>query len=97
VGIIEPTEPEPLFQQADQIELGPSDAQPKVVAEVPIDGFSHGSTDVGETELGVPIPVADPFATSPASEPTGAPANLSPPPSDRTAGGLVLPEGDPFR
>jgi membrane-bound metal-dependent hydrolase YbcI (DUF457 family) len=98
VGIIQPTDPEPLFQQAEQIDLGPSgtsDARPHAVAEAPADSFSLQTGEMGETDLGVPTPVADPFAPSPVPERFVAPVDATPVPPERTAGGLVLPEVDP--
>jgi membrane-bound metal-dependent hydrolase YbcI (DUF457 family) len=95
LGIIEPTNPEPLFQQADQIELGPEDTQPRVIAEALGESFLQGTSGIGETELGVPVPAADPFGTSSSAAPTNSPANVGQPPVERTAGGLVLPEVDP--
>src|SRR5690606_17470258 len=83
VGIIEPTEPAPLFQ-ADQIELGPAGDQTHVVAEATAESFSQQSADPGETDLGVPTPVADPFAPSPAPERFVAPATTTPVPPERS-------------
>ena len=69
--------------------------QPRVVAEVPGDSLLQGTSGIGETELGVPIPTADPFGTSTSAAPADAARAVQPLP-ERTAGGLVLPDDDPF-
>jgi len=93
LGIIQPTDPEPLFQQADAIDLGETEDQLDVVAEALPDVPGIDTQPVGETELGVPVPAADVFGTSGSgppghSMPSPAPSGGSPPHD------LVLPAED---
>lgn len=101
VGIITPTEPEPIFQQADFIDLGDSEDGTRVVAEAPLDDSTLGTPSLPDTDLGVPIPTPDPFNNAPnpfADSEFQMPTEVEQPsatPPERTAGGLVLPEVDP--
>lgn len=82
VGIIQPTEPEPLFYQVDAVDLGTSE---ETFGESPLRRDTVSSAAAGTSiELGAPLPATDAFG---GPEPRPAPR--------RTAGGLILPDVDP--
>lgn len=83
VGIIRPTDPEPLFP-TDAVDLGVSGEQPADLAGPGGNEWDLGLPSLDETDLGVPSPIVGPF---------GDP-DVTPP--DRTASGLVLPDPDAF-